>query len=78
LCHSFDENSIIAGSFDRKIYIYDLRENQNKTSHILSMHHGAVVNLKVKNEILISASEDKNVFISDLRMANNPFKRLEV
>lgn len=78
MCHSFNKNSIIAGSLDRKIYLFDLRENQSKPSSVLSIHHGAVVNLKVKNDILVSAGEDKQIFINDLRMTNNSLKTIQV
>ena len=41
-------------------------------------HKGPIISLQTDANLVISASEDKRIFITDLRMPNSYLKKIEV
>ena len=78
LCQSFQKDRLICGSFNKKIYIFDLRESGAASPLELIFHKGPIISLQTDDNLLITASEDKKIFITDLRMTNTYFKKIEV
>lgn len=52
--------------------------SETTAQSILEFHRGPILCMQSNDELLITGSEDKKIFITDLRMTKSYLKKIEV
>ncbi|XP_054764212.2 F-box/WD repeat-containing protein 9-like [Lytechinus pictus] len=73
----YEHDMIIAGAYDRSIYLFDPRVNENSLVDQLIHHKRPVLTVQADDHYIISGSEDKSIAIFD-RRAHCVYKKLNL
>ncbi|XP_795417.3 F-box/WD repeat-containing protein 9 [Strongylocentrotus purpuratus] len=73
----YQRDLIIAGAYDRSVYLFDPRVNENSLVAQLVNHKRPVLTVQADDHYIISGSEDKTIAIFD-RRANSVYKKLNL
>ncbi|XP_072173221.1 F-box/WD repeat-containing protein 9-like [Diadema setosum] len=73
----YQHNAIIAGAYDKSIYVYDPRIEHNSFVGQLIHHKRSVLTVAADEDYIISGSEDKTIAVYD-RRAGRLFKQIEL
>lgn len=71
----YEPNFIAAGGFDKRLYMFDPRDHENRIRK--SYHSHPILSIAADDKYVITGSEDKTMAIYD-RVAGKKFKQIEV
>ncbi|PAV82396.1 hypothetical protein WR25_16406 isoform F [Diploscapter pachys] len=63
-------HQFIVGTFNHTIHLFDTREPPKKYGNQFDLHKRAIIGLENKDHYIYTTSEDRHIFMSDIRMTS--------